>query len=172
MNRFPLPLKLAMLLASLQLPFAPAALALTPGYQASFGAGMDYPDGGSARGVTPFLTTQLGSKSTFLRVHVDFTFLYGTGYMEGEGGLGMSIYPLSSFVSEKAKVHPFLVALGSFGVARLGSSNTTDTGAAYGAGVDVNFWRRSGITITAQKYMTKDPSMRYTLGIHWFRKPQ
>lgn len=162
--------RIAFFLVSLLLTLP--AQAKSPGFQANFLGGVDFAGKNSSRGSARFVTSQLGTKSKFLRFHGGFTLLVGTGFLGGEGALGLSIYPLSSFVSERARVHPFLIGQGLAGVSRSNSDNKQDTGYSYGAGLDWELWRRAGFNISAQRVVTTETSMRYGIGFFWFRNPE
>ena len=145
------------------------AHAKIPGFQTSFSTGIDYAGSEAKRGNAYFLNGQLGTYPGFFRLHGAFTLLYGSGYQAGEGALGLAIYPISSFVSERASIHPFLLGQGIVSAGRASSQNSFSAGYSYGAGVDLNWWRRAGLTLSAQQVSTGEKSMRYSIGIYWFR---
>ncbi len=145
------------------------AHARIPGFQTSFSTGVDYAGSEAGRGNAYFLHGQLGTYPGFLRLHGAFTLLYGSGYQAGEGALGLAIYPISSFVSERASIHPFLVGQGVVSAGRANSQNAFSAGYSYGAGVDLNWSKRAGLTVSAQQFSLGEKSMRYSLGIYWFR---
>src|SRR5688500_4923649 len=89
------------------------------GFQANFGGGIDSPNQGSGRRSATVINTQLATLSKFLRFHGSFSALFGSSYLEGEGGMGIAIYPVSQFVSDRAAIHPFLQATGTVGVGQL-----------------------------------------------------
>ncbi len=146
-----------------------SALAKTPGYQGNFGVGADYTGDGASRGTSYLLHMQLGTYSKFLRFHGAFNFLYGGAYQSGEGALGISIYPISKFTSEKASIHPFLIGQGVLSLNKNGGSIGKYAGYSYGAGVDWLLRRRFGIAISVQQYKTDIKSVRFVLDLFWFR---
>lgn len=162
-----------LLLLVLGLVFCTNAFAAKePGYQVAFNLGADYPSSGSSRGTAFLAHLQLGTYSKFMRFHGAFTALKGSGYQAGEGAMGTTIYPLTKFVAERARVHPFLIGQGTVAVARVGSTNRQDFGYSFGAGVDLKLARSGGFTMSAQKFVATEESMRFHLGFFWFRDPE
>lgn len=146
-----------------------SADAKTPGYQGNFGLGVDYVGENSSRDTSYLLHMQLGTYAKFLRFHGAFNFLYGSGYQSGEGALGISLYPISSFTSEKAAIHPFLIGQGVLALSKSGSSVGKHAGYSYGAGVDWLLKRRFGVALSVQQYKAEESSVRFVLDLFWFR---
>lgn len=145
------------------------AEAKTPGYQANFGAGVDYPAEKASYGTSYLARTQLSTYSRFIRAHIGFSLLYGGNYLAGEGAVGTSIYPISSFTSEKATIHPFLIGQGVLSVSKNGTKVGRYPGFSYGVGVDWLLKRRFGISLSVQQFKTEDKSVRFAFDLIWFR---
>jgi hypothetical protein len=138
------------------------------GFQASVLGGVDSPNAG--RSSATMASTQLSTLSRFLRLQGSFGLLFGSGYLEGEGGVGLEIYPISHFVSDRAAIHPFLQGVGTLGVGRLNGKSRLDAGAGYGAGVDFMLWKRAGFKLSVLQHVATETSMRYLFGILWQRE--
>lgn len=158
-----------LLLSLFLLSFHSSALAKTPGYQGNFGLGVDYVGDGASRDTAYLLHMQLGTYAKFLRVHGAFNFLYGGGYQSGEGALGLSLYPISSFTSERAAIHPFLIGQGVLALSKNGGTVGKHAGYSYGAGVDWLWKRRFGVALSVQQNKTDESSVRFVLDLFWFR---
>lgn len=148
--------------------FANQALAL--GFQAAFNGGLENPNKGETRVSAPFIQGQLATLTRVFRLQTSFTALSGSNFFEAEGGVGVSLYPVSQLVSERAPLHPFLVAAGTLAVGTLKKESRVNTGYLYGAGVDMMMWRNSGLTFSVQQHNAKEKSIRYSLGIFWFHQ--
>lgn len=153
----------------LVLLFAFVADARAVGYQTNANIGYDSADSTAKRGSAMFLQGQLATVAKVFRFHSVFTLLSGSGYREGEAAVGISIYPVSQFVSERAAIHPFITGMGTAGIGSLNNKSRLDTGYGYGVGLDVKFTRTFGWTLSIQQHQATEKSTRYSLGLFWMR---
>ena len=134
------------------------------GYQININPGIDMPSKGK-RSNAYLLGGQFSVMRKMFRAQSAFTAMMGSGFLEGEAAIGFNIYLITPFVSETAFVHPFLTASGLLGIGTLKGKSRTDAGYEYGAGIDLKFWKRSGITLSVQQRSAAEQSSRYVLGI-------
>ena len=160
----------SLLLSACIFSFAFSQEAKAVGFQTSFGGGVEIPNKGETRATAPFAQGQLATLTKVFRLQTSFTALSASGFLEAEGGIGFSIYPVSQLVSPRAVIHPFLLAMGTVGIGTYKDESRTNTGSLFGAGVDVKFWRRGGLSLSLQQHNAKEKSMRYVGALFWQRE--
>ena len=132
--------------------FFASSPAFALGFQSSLSGGMEEPNAGNSRTTAYFLQGGLATLTKVVRLQCAFTGLYGSNFIEAEGAVGLSLYPVSQLVSERANMHPFLIAMGTLGIGSLNKESRLNTGFVFGAGLDLRIWRRSGITFSLQQH--------------------
>ncbi len=142
--------------------------AIASGFQSNVNFGVDSPTDGD-RVNANFAQGKLATLTKFFRLESSFVLLSGSGFLEGEGGIGVAIYPVSQFVSERANIHPFLFGMGTVGVGKLNNKSRLNAGAAYGVGVDLKFWKTGGLSLSLARHDALEKSFRYSVGIFWLR---
>lgn len=135
--------------------------------QTNLNFGIDEPSAGSGRETSYLLQGQFAILAKLVRLQSAFSALFGSNYLEGEGQIGAHIYLLTPFVTDRSWAHPFLSAMGTVGVGSLNDSSRLDLGYAYGAGIDLKFWRRTGVTLAVQQHNAKEDALRYMVGFFW-----
>lgn len=140
--------------------------------QFNVNAGLEIPDEGDTReGNSAFYgQAKISTFGSFARLQSSLSVLFGSGYLQGEFGIGPAIYFLTPFVGKKAQAHPFILAEGIIGVGALDETSQLDFGWAAAVGVDLRLWDKSGITVGVQKHNQATSSLRYYLGVYVFRK--
>lgn len=146
----------------------PSAAAEAAGFQSNVNFGVDAPTSGT-RSNANFAQGKLATLTKFFRLESSFILLSGSGFLEGEGGVGLAIYPVSQLVSERANIHPFLFGMGTVGVGKLNNVSRLNAGVAYGVGVDLKFWRSGGFSLALAKHDALEKSFRYSVGIFWLK---
>ena len=136
-------------------------------YQIRLSGGYDITPTGSAQPTSYLLQSQISTLTRFIRFQSAFTFLYGTEYMEGEAGFGLSLYLLAPFVGTRAPVQPYLSGGGSAGFGTLAGAQRQDIGPYYGAGVDLKMAQKSGMNIAVEQHMASAKSIRFLIGYYW-----
>ena len=140
------------------------------GFQAAVNGGLENPNKGETRSSASFLQGQLATLTRVFRLQTTFTALSGSSFFEAEGGVGVHLYPVSQLVSERAPLHPFLLAAGTLAIGTFKKDSRINTGYLYGAGVDMMLWRQSGFTFSVQQHNAKEKSLRYSFGVFWFHQ--
>lgn len=139
------------------------------GYQANINFGTDSPNSTDTRNTTATLAqAQFSTYRKFIRLQSSFTGLFGSGYLEGEGGLGLAMYLVSPFVSQKAPVQPFLMGVGTAGIREFEKERSLDSGFGYGVGADFHIFRRGGMTLSIQQHKAKEDTLRILAGFYWY----
>lgn len=141
---------------------------MATGFQGNLNFGVDAPTDGK-RSNANFAQGKLATLTKFFRLDSSFLLLSGSGFLEGEGGIGLAIYPVSQFVSDRANIHPFFFGMGTAGIGRLNNKSRLDTGYGYGVGVDLKAWRRSGFALSLSQHMATETSFRYSVGFFWLQ---
>jgi len=153
-------------------------------FQVKFSFGTDTPGNlksANKRGITTTATTvkfflQSGDMFRWLS---SFAYNTGTKYSQGEFGVGGVLYPLNSL--SKSILQPFVYVNGFLGLGRYQDSATTscgsggataceatrmDAGYELGAGVDVQLFKKYGITFMIESHAGGEASQRMLFGFY------
>ena len=133
----------------------------------NFNLGQDNPDDGEEReGAATLIGFGLTSGKKIFRLRSSFVYLTGAGQLsQGDFNLGVSIYPFSNISNTPAQ--PYIYAQGKVGFGTFEDKTRTDSGYGMGAGVDLAFFKSSGLTIEVEQHSATESATRLWVGYYW-----
>lgn len=137
-------------------------------FQFHFNLGQDNPDAGEERTANATMAQfSLVRGDKIFRLGSGFTYMMGSGqFSQGEFTIGPYVYPLAK--TTKSPVQPVLYAVGKIGFGSLNDESRMDAGYGLGAGVDIYFFKRSGISLAVEQHNASESATRLWFGIHWY----
>ena len=135
-------------------------------HQINFNFALEEPDDGESRSQgSNILRFSVTSNTGWFRMVGGFNFLMGGGLQQGEFGIGPYIYPMGPI--SKSKIQPFFWAEGKIGYGQLDNKVRMDTGFGLGAGVDLKFTKKFGLTLGVEQHSATESATRLWFGLFW-----
>jgi len=135
--------------------------------QFHFDFGQDNPDEGEEReSNSTMVKLSLVKGAKVFRLGSGFTYLTGSNqFSQGEFTIGPYLYPLGA--TSKSPVQPMFYAVGKLGFGTLADESRMDTGYGLGVGIDIYFFKSSGISIAVEQHNASESATRLWVGFHW-----
>ncbi|MCB9060843.1 MAG: hypothetical protein H6622_04910 [Halobacteriovoraceae bacterium] len=112
------------------------------------------------------LKFNLSTKPAMFRWQSGFALAFASGLTQGEFSFGFNFYPLTHL--QKTPAQPFLFAEGVFGLGTYDELVRMDTGYGLGVGINLNFWKSSGMTVAVEQHKATETATRLWFGLFWF----